>query len=113
MRRTRLDWGDSRKELNMKKNRMETRTMTGVALLTAIVVVLQLLGSFIRFGMFSISLVLVPIVIGAALYGAGAGAWLGFMFGVAVLISGDAAAFLTLSVFGTVAHWRKRIALLR
>ena len=102
MRRTRLDWGDSRKELNMKKNRMETRTMTGVALLTAIVVVLQLLGSFIRFGMFSISLVLVPIVIGAALYGAGAGAWLGFMFGVAVLISGDAAAFLTLSVFGTV-----------
>ena len=86
----------------MKKSRMETRALTGLALLTAIVFVLQLLGSFIRLGMFSISLVLVPIVIGAALYGVGAGAWLGFVFGVAVLLSGDAAAFLTLNAFGAV-----------
>ena len=50
-----------------------TQRMTGMAILTAIVIVLQLLGSFIRFGPFSISLVLVPIVIGAALYGAWAG----------------------------------------
>ena len=72
LRRTRLDWGDSRKELNMEK-RISTRTLTGVAIFTAIVVVLQFLGSFIRFGPFSISLVLVPIVVGAALYGHGAG----------------------------------------
>ena len=66
------------------------------------VVVLQLLGSFIRLGMFSISLVLVPIVIGAAICGVGAGAWLGFAFGMAVLISGDAAAFLAIDPVGTV-----------
>ena len=66
------------------------------------VVVLQLLGSFIRFGMFSISLVLIPIVIGAALCGTGAGAWLGLAFGITVLISGDAAAFLAVDPFGTV-----------
>ena len=63
---------------------------------------LQLLGSFIRFGTFSISLVLVPIVVGAALYGALAGCWLGFVFGIVVLLSGDAAAFLTINPFGTV-----------
>lgn len=41
----------------------KTQKLTLLALLTAIVVVLQLLGSFIRFGGFSISLVLVPIVL--------------------------------------------------
>ena len=72
----------------------KTKTMVGVGLFTAIVVVLQLLGGGIKFGMFSISLVLVPVVVGAAVYGRKAGAWLGFAFGAAVLLSGDAAAFL-------------------
>ena len=74
-------------------NNNNTQKIVGLGLFTAIVIVLQLMGSFIRFGTFSISLVLVPVVIGAALYGAGAGAWLGFVFGVVVLLSGDAAAF--------------------
>ena len=86
----------------MEKKRISTRTLTGLALFTAIVVVLQLLGSFIRFGPFSISLVLIPIVVGAALYGAWAGAWLGFVFGVTVLLSGDAAAFLVVNPLGAV-----------
>lgn len=79
----------------------KTRRLVGLALFTAIVVVLQLLGSFIKFGPFSISLVLIPIVVGAALYGAWAGAWLGFVFSVVVLIT-DAGAFLAISVVGTV-----------
>ena len=86
----------------MEKKHISTRTLTGLALLTAIVVVLQLLGSFIRFGPFSISLVLVPIVVGAALYGPGWGAWLGFVFSLTVLLSGDAGAFLAINVFGTI-----------
>ena len=81
---------------------MDIHTLTGVAIFTAIVIVLQLLGSFIRFGPFSISLVLVPIVVGAALYGPGAGAWLGFVFSMAVLLSGDAGAFLTVNAVGTI-----------
>ncbi len=101
MRRTRRERGDSKEELNMKKG-FTTRKLTGLALLTAIVVVLQLLGSFIRFGTFSISLVLVPIVVGAALYGAWAGCWLGFVFGIVVLLSGDASAFMVINPFGTV-----------
>lgn len=76
--------------------------MVGIGLFTAIVVVLQLLGGGIRFGMFSISLVLVPIVVGAAVYGWQAGALLGFAFGGAVLLSGDANAFLAVDPLATV-----------
>ena len=86
----------------MEKKRINTRTLTGMALLTAVVVILQLLGAFVRFGPFSISLVLIPIVVGAALYGAWAGAWLGFVFGMVVLLSGDAAAFLVVNPLGTI-----------
>ncbi len=85
-----------------RKNYFDVRKLTYIALLTAIVVVLQLVGSFIRLGMFSVSLVLVPIVVGAAISGPLAGAWLGFVFGLVVLISGDAAAFLSISPFGTI-----------
>ena len=80
----------------------KTKIIVGIGLFTAIVLVLQFLGGGIKFGMFSISLVLLPIVVGAAVYGWQAGAWLGFTFGVAVLLSGDAAAFLAVDVVGTV-----------
>lgn len=72
------------------------------AILTALVILLQYMGSFIKFGPFSISLVLIPIVIGTATIGAKMGAWLGFVFGVAVLISGDASLFLVVNVPGTI-----------
>lgn len=79
------------------------KKMVGVALFTAIVVVLQMVGGGIKVGgLFSISLVLVPIVVGAAVYGWDAGLWLGFTFGAAVLISGDAAPFMAVDVLGTV-----------
>lgn len=85
-----------------KTQKISTRTLVLVSVLTALVIVLQLLGSFIRFGMFSITLVLVPIIIGAAICGPGAGAWLGFAFGMAVLLSGDAASFMAVDPVGTV-----------
>lgn len=82
----------------------KTKNMVGVALFTAIVVVLQFLGGGIKVGgMFSITVVLVPIVVGSAVYGWKAGAWLGFVFGIAVLLSGDAAAFLAVDPLATVA----------
>ncbi|MBQ9228836.1 MAG: ECF transporter S component [Eubacterium sp.] len=80
----------------------KTKKIVGVGIFTAIVVVLQLLGSFIKFGTFSVSLVLIPIIVGAALYDFGAGAWLGFVFGVTVLLSGDATPFLAVNPVGTV-----------
>ena len=71
----------------MNNSNGKTRRLAGLALFTAIVVVLQLLGSFIKVGPFAVSLVLIPIVVGAAVYGVSAGAWLGFVFGVVVTIA--------------------------
>lgn len=79
-----------------------TRTIVGLGLLTAIVVVLQFVSMWLRFSAFSITLTLVPIVVGAALYGWKAGAWLGFVFGLAVLLTGDANVFLAVNPVGTV-----------
>lgn len=86
----------------VKKERMSTRTMVMGALLTAIVVVLQFMGAAIKFGTFSVSLVLIPIAIGAITCGKGIGAWLGFVFGTVVLLSGDAAPFWAVNTPGTI-----------
>ena len=80
----------------------KTKKLVMCAILSAIIIVLQFLGSFIKFGPFSVTLVLVPIVVGVALCGRFSGAWLGLLFGAAVLISGDAAPFMAVSPFGTV-----------
>ena len=86
--------------VNNKK--MSTRTMVTGALLTALVIILQFVGAAIRFGTFSVSLVLIPIAIGAITCGKTVGAWLGFVFGVVVLASGDAAPFWAINTPGTI-----------
>lgn len=58
-----------------------------LSLLTALVVVLQLLSYTIKIGTFNLSLVLIPIVVGAALLGTYAGAFLGFVFGLVTLLA--------------------------
>ena len=66
--------------------------MVELAILTAIVLVLQLTGTTINLtgalGGTSISLVLIPIVLGAVLLGPSAGAWLGFTFGAVTYLMG-------------------------
>lgn len=88
--------------METSKRKQQTQTLVLGAIFTALVIVLQLMGSFIRFGPFSISLVLVPIVIGAATCGVKIGAWLGFAFGAVVLLSGDAAPFMAIDLAGTI-----------
>ncbi len=69
------------KKLNIKR-------MAVIAMLMALIVVLQFVSGMIPpIGGFTISLVLIPIVIGAAVYGPSAGALLGATFGVIVLIN--------------------------
>ena len=68
-------------------NSGKTQRLTGLALFTAIIVVLQVIATFVRFGPFSITLSLIPIVAGAAIYGPKAGAYLGGVFGVVVLVA--------------------------
>lgn len=87
------------KTLARKQN---TQKIVFAAILTALVIVLQYVSMALRFGMFSITLVLVPVVIGAATCGVLTGGWLGFVFGVIVLLSGDAAPFLAVDFLGTI-----------
>ncbi|MBQ4527165.1 MAG: ECF transporter S component [Clostridia bacterium] len=87
---------------NTQSKRIDTRTLVLGAVFTALVIILQLMGAFIKFGPFSISLVLIPIVLGAATCGILVGAWLGLVFGIVVLASGDAASFMAVDAFGTV-----------
>ena len=80
----------------------QIKKMVCIALLMAVVVVLQLLGSFIKLGPVEVSLVLLPIVIGAAVYGPTAGAILGATFGAVVLAQPGTVFFYDMSVAGTV-----------
>ena len=82
-------------------NKSNVYRLTGLGILTAIIIVLQVLTTFVRFGPFSITLALIPIVVGAAMYGKGAGAYLGAVFSVVVVImcitGGDVGGFMVWS----------------
>lgn len=85
-----------------KTGKEQVRKLTLAAMLTAVVVVLALLGTAIRFGTFNVNLALVPIVIGAALLGVWYGAWFGLVNAMVILLSGDAGPFIAINAFGAV-----------
>lgn len=70
----------------MESTRKKTRKLTYIAFLSALIVVLQLLTYFIKAGPFNMSFVLIPIVLGGMLFGPGAGAFLGGVFGAVVVV---------------------------
>ena len=73
------------------------------AILTALVVLLQCLATYTTFfGPFSTAIGLIPIVIGAAKCGPKISAWLGFVFGAVVLLTGGGALFWAFSIPGTI-----------
>ncbi len=87
----------------MSQTKKQTQTLVLGAIMTALVVILQWLGSATTFfGPFSTAVALIPIVLGAALCGKWIGAWLGFVFGVVVILSGGAALFLAFDIPGTI-----------
>lgn len=75
----------------MKRQKNSTLKMVELAVLMAIVAALQITGTGIRLGGTSVSLVLIPIALGAVLLGPYAGALLGIEFGVIVYVMGFAA----------------------
>ena len=88
---------------NTNKQRIHTQDLVLLAILSAIVAVLAYFGGFIKVaGLASISLTLIPVVIGAALCGPLAGAWLGAVAGVIFFATPDAAFWMGLSVPGTI-----------
>ena len=71
-----------------RRKRTNVVAMVELALLTAAVLILQLAGVAIKLPFLGtpVSLVLVPIALGAMLLGPLAGAWLGFVFGMVVFV---------------------------
>lgn len=88
----------------MKKARSLTnvKNLTLLALMTALVAVFQCIGLIIPIGFNVGAFALVPIVIGAAMLGPIAGLWLGFIFGLVVIVTGQASAFYAFGVVQTV-----------
>ena len=85
------------------KNKFSTQKIVLLALLTALVAILAYYGGFIKIGgLASISLTLIPVVLGAALCGPLSGAWLGGVAGAVFFITADAAFWLGLSIHGTI-----------
>ena len=85
------------------KRAISTKTLVLMAMLTALVAVLSYFGSFIRLSpLVNVSLTLIPIVLGAVLCGVWGGTWLGFVNGIVILVSGQAAFFIGIAPVGTV-----------
>ncbi|MBR5377051.1 MAG: ECF transporter S component [Lachnospiraceae bacterium] len=71
----------------MLSKNSKVQRLVGTAILVAIVIVLQAFASGIHFGPFTPTLALIPIIIGAVLFGPGTGALLGLIFGIIVVIT--------------------------
>ena len=87
--------------MNKSLNKLQIHRLVLTGILAAVVAVLQVFSGYIHFGPFSITLALIPIIVGGALCGPVSGAFLGLVMSAIVLIN-DAAAFLAVNPLGTV-----------
>ena len=76
-----------KKEENMNNKSLKIKKITGIAVFAALVVVLQLFSNYVQFGPVSITLALIPIVVGSIIYGPLAGFALGAVGGFLVFIA--------------------------
>ena len=72
--------------MSKTQKKASTYRLTGLGILTAVIIALQIFTTFVKFGPFSITLALIPMVVGAAMFGVGAGAYLGAVLGVVVTV---------------------------
>lgn len=83
-------------------NKKKIQMLVGVALLTALVVVFQLIGNYVVIGTINITLALIPIAVGAILYGPLVGGFLGLVMGAIALTAPSTGTFLAHHVGYTV-----------
>ncbi len=88
--------------LTNNKNK-STQRLALLSLLAALVAVLAYLGGFVKIGgLASISLTLIPIVVGAAICGPSAGGFLGGVAGAVFFFTADSVFWFGLSIPGTI-----------
>jgi len=83
-------------------NSQKIKKLVGIATLTALVVGLQFLSNYVSFGSISITLALIPIAMGAILYGPLVGFFLGAVMGGIVLTAPSTGGFLQHNLVATV-----------
>ncbi len=93
---------NEKNQTSRKSNGAMILKLVVMGLMTALVVIVYFLTMGITVGPFNITFALIPIVVGAALYGWKAGGWLGLVFGAMVLLTGGANAFLVINAPGTI-----------
>ena len=91
------------KSLFKKSNFFTPKVIAATGVLTTIEIVLQIIGNFIAIGPVSINLSLIPIALGAILYGPACGAFLGVINGLAVIFAPSTMAiFMPMNPLGTI-----------
>ena len=86
-----------------KKHYFNTKMIATTGILVGIEILLQIIGNYINPGFANINLSLIPIVIGAVLYGPVVGGFLGLVCGVMVIISPSTMQiFFSASPVGTI-----------
>lgn len=75
-------------KVSAMKQFFTAKNISYIAVLVALVVVLQVFGGYITIGGVSLNLALVPIILGAVLFGPYMGALLGFICGLIIFIYG-------------------------
>lgn len=91
------------KTMKIKSSSDQVKKITGIAILIAIEIVLQTIGNYVAFpGGIAINLALIPIALGAIMYGPLAGAILGFINGLVILFAPSTFIFWSYSKIGTI-----------
>lgn len=80
----------------------KTRLITGIAILIALEVGLCFISNYVTIGTVNLNLALIPIVIGACLYGPVVGLILGLVNGAIVLVAPGTSVFLATSLGATI-----------
>lgn len=84
------------------KSKITVRQITGIAVLTAVLAGLWAFSTFIPSSILKLNLALIPIVLGACIYGPWCGLFLGAVDGILVVIDPSTAAFLAVNPVITV-----------
>ena len=86
------------------KNSQKIIKLTVTAILLAITIVLQAIAGFIVIPVTNTSpaLALIPIAVGAIIYGPSCGALLGFGWSIFILLSGQASGYMAMNLIGTI-----------
>lgn len=83
-------------------NLMKIKKLVGIGVLLALVVILQLISNYISFGPVNITLALIPLTMGAILYGPITGMVLGMAMGAIILVAPSTQTFLSFNIWYTI-----------